>query len=205
MCSFSNLNKMDVVFSPSKVKDLEAAARTIMEAMSFKSLMDLRNALLLGSSELFPQRMWEKSSRVLHDFEKTVKKSKTLQFSQLAQQFHVSECPGPQSSRPAPGKGTLSGSKTLSSSDRRGRSFESFLPPSQLQVGGILGRHWNSWTSYGAEDWLLESPLLQLSHLFPSPPTCVEGTSQVPFLQLRVCEGSGTSRRSGQDAGERYL
>ena len=55
MCSFGNLNKMDVVFSPSKAKDLEAAARTIVEAMSFKSLMDLRNALLLGSSELFPQ------------------------------------------------------------------------------------------------------------------------------------------------------
>ena len=49
------------------------------------------------------------------------------------------------------------------------------------------------------------SPSLQVSHSFSPPPTYVEGAAGVPFLQLGVCEGSGTSRRSGQDAGERCL
>ena len=49
-----------------------------------------------------------------------------------------------------------------------------------------------------------ESPLLRVLHLFPSPPTCVERTSQVPIPQLRVSEGSSTSG-SGKDAIERHL
>ena len=32
---FDNLNKIDVVFSASKAEDLEAAARTIMEVVSW--------------------------------------------------------------------------------------------------------------------------------------------------------------------------
>ena len=36
----------------------------------------------------------------------------------------------------------------------------------------------------------------------PPTPTCVVGTSRIPFLCRGVCQGSGTSWRSGQDAGE---
>ena len=38
----------------------------------------------------------------------------------------------------------------------RERNFEGSLPPSQPQVGGILGWHWHSWSSCGAEDWTVE-------------------------------------------------
>ena len=49
------------------------------------------------------------------------------------------------------------------------------------------------------------SPSLWLLSSIPPPSTSVMGTHRVPFLQLRVCEGSGTSRRSGQDGGEKSL
>ena len=39
---------------------------------------------------------------------------------------------------------------------------------------------------------------------FHQLPTCVVGTSRVPFLQLGVCQGLVTSR-SGQDSAERHL
>ena len=35
MCSFDNLNKTEVLFSASEVEELEAATRTVVEAMSF--------------------------------------------------------------------------------------------------------------------------------------------------------------------------
>ena len=48
------------------------------------------------------------------------------------------------------------------------------------------------------------SPLWVYHPLSPLP-TCVVGTSRVSFLCLGVCQGSGTSKRSGQDAAERSL
>ena len=36
---------------------------------------------------------------------------------------------------------------------RRGRSFEGSSPPSQPQVGGVLGRHWHAWKLCGADEW----------------------------------------------------
>ena len=44
--------------------------------------------------------------------------------------------------------------------------------------------------------------LIGLPGSVPSPPTCFWGTSTVPFLWLRVCEGSGTSGRNGHDVGK---
>ena len=46
---------------------------------------------------------------------------------------------------------------------------------------------------------------IQLLDPVYSPPACGSGTHWVPFLRLRVCEGSGSSRRSGQDASGRHL
>ena len=37
------------------------------------------------------------------------------------------------------------------------------------------------------------------------PPTCVTGTSLVPFLLLEVWKGSGASKKSGQDTGKGAL
>ena len=34
----------------------------------------------------------------------------------------------------------------------RGRNFEGLSPPSQQQVGGILGWHWHAWQSFGADE-----------------------------------------------------
>ena len=32
-------------------------------------------------------------------------------------------------------------------------NFDGFLPPSQPQVGGILGWHWHTWQSFGTNEW----------------------------------------------------
>ena len=111
-----------------------------------------------------------------------------------------------QSSRPASGKGSsLAPSGPLPADTGRGRSFEGSLPPCQLQVGGIQGQHWRSLMflqSRGLDDG---GSLLWVHCPLPPPPTCVAGTSHVSFLRLMVCQGSGTSRRNGQDAGERLF
>ena len=87
----------------------------------------------------------------------------------------------------------------------RGRSFEDYIPPSSTG-----GRH-----SRAALMFLVFQPSGELDgggssfwipgSLPPPPPTCVTGTSRDPFLCLRVCQGSGTSRRGWQDAGKMHL
>ena len=66
-------------------------------------------------------------------------------------------------------------------------------------MGGILG--WQCIHSISSEQktrwWRFFVP-----NIFPLT-TCVAGTFRVPFLPLWVCQGSGTSRRSGRGAGER--
>ena len=52
---------------------------------------------------------------------------------------------------------------------------------------------------------VLRSRCLVPFHYLPTPPSCVVGTYTVPFIWLKICQGSGTSRRSGHDAGERLL
>ena len=46
------------------------------------------------------------------------------------------------------------------------------------------------------------SPLLYLYHLSPSSTAVVSGASQVPFLHLGVCEGSGLSAIGRQHVGK---
>ena len=49
-----------------------------------------------------------------------------------------------------------------------------------------------------------ESPPLRVQGFISSSPTCGTGTHRVPFLQLGVCQGSGTSGGSEQNAAERH-
>ena len=74
----------------------------------------------------------------------------------------------------------------------RGRSFEGSSPPSQPQVT-ILGRHFHSWLAFWGGCFLL-----QLPGSIPPPLNCVTWTPRVPFLQLKDCQGSRTSKRGGQ-------
>ena len=100
----------------------------------------------------------DKSSRVYHNesiwkaaaVEKLAKKStKKLHFPQFSQQSQAFKHPGLPSSRPNSGKRTplfppLAPGLLFHHSDMEGgSSFEGFLPP-WLQVGGVLGQHWNS-------------------------------------------------------------
>ena len=43
----------------------------------------------------------------------------------------------------------------LPPSGGRGRNFEDTSPPSQLQVGGVLSRHWSARQSSRADDWMV--------------------------------------------------
>ena len=49
----------------------------------------------------------------------------------------------------------------------RGKSVEVSLPLSQLQVGGILGWHWHSWSSFGAEEVLHSGYIVFFHRLSP--------------------------------------
>ena len=111
--------------------------------------MDLRNASLSGSSELFPKDAVEKSSWVLHDetiykaiaLKKPAKKStKKLQFSKLAWQSKTLKHPGSQPSRPASEKETPSactfGSKTPSSCGRHRREEKFWISFASLSAAG---------------------------------------------------------------------
>ena len=134
----------------------------------FKSFMNLTNALLSGSLELFPkeavERVIEQLSWFLHNKairievsqDKPAKKSiKRLQFSQSSRQPQSSKCSALQSTGKSSGRIVVSFALHLAlrlppPPDAGGRSSESFLPPLQLQVGGVLGRHWISWHSCGS-------------------------------------------------------
>ena len=131
----------------------------IEDNISFKLFMDLWNDLLLGSSELFPkeavEKAVEKSNRVFHDGQFGRPYHRTSQPRSLLRDcsFHIRCCklglpnvpfPSPPGSRqgsvlhlphplvlrllPPAGAG-------------EGRSFKSFSPSSQLQMGGVLGWH----------------------------------------------------------------
>ena len=57
----------------------------------------------------------------------------------------------------------------------RGRNFEGFSPPSQTQVGGVLGRHWCVWQSFSADEWTVA--VLRNGYRGPShhlPPVLLE-------------------------------
>ena len=77
------------------------------------------------------------------------------------------------------------------------------MPPSLLQVRGILGLHWQTWKMFRAETWLVEALCSGYCILFHHQQPVLQEPFRVPFLQLRVCESSGTSRQRGQDAGEK--
>ena len=152
--------------------------------------MDLCNAPKSGSSELFSKEALEKGvepfSHVLHDkairravtMEKPPRKApKYLPFSQAARQPHRRNVSVPSPPNRPQGRVLhhlphLVRRLLISVEDAGvGRSFEGFLPPSQLQVRGILGQHWNSLSSCGAEDWLVEvfcsRYLILFHHLLP--------------------------------------
>ena len=83
------------------------------------------------------------------------------------------------------------------------KKFWKYLPLPILQVGAILGQYWCAWQALGSGG--LDCEALHFDYIVPVPPlsTLVSGTSRVPYLFLRVFEGSGTSERSGQNVGER--
>ena len=176
-----------------------------------------------GFSELYSlgalERAAEKASFVLHDkairkaisIDKPLKKLAELhQFSQMACGGQSAKYLGLQSARPSSGKGSLfsalSGLNSLSFTGRcrRGKKFWWFL--ASLSAAGGCSR-----VAMKFLEFLLDrgldggSPPLQAYHFLPPLPTCVTRTSLVPFLQLRVCQGSSTSRRSGRDAVEGCL
>ena len=155
---------------------LKRGDRETEDDIPFKSSIDLCNAPLSGSSGPFLrealEKAVEKSSRVLHD--KAIKKSMTqekpskkpakeIQFSQLAHQTQSVKRYGPQlfclaSEKGASCSALSASSKASSFSGKRWRrrGFESSLPHSQLQVGGVLAQHWTFWSSYGMESWTVE-------------------------------------------------
>ena len=53
----------------------------------------------------------------------------------------------------------------------RGRNFEGSLPPSQLQVGVVLSRHWSAWELCDANVWtvavLQDGCCIPFHHLLP--------------------------------------
>ena len=154
--------------------------------------------LLSGLSELFPKETQEKISRVLHNeaihraisLEKSDKNSTKKSVFPVGAAVPSFETPGPQSFRPASGKGTLRsstlGAKTPSSSGRcgRGKKFGRFF--ASLSAAGERYSRATLESTYFLRSWGLDSgnSPLQISCSIPPPPTCVEGTSQVPFLQV---------------------
>ena len=139
--------------------------------------------------------MADKSRRVFHDGairtavpldKKQQKPVKELQFSQLARGRQPAMRMEPQSSRSLSGKGSSSmSSKTTTnystSNCGKEKSFESSLPHSQLQVGGILGCHWHPWSSNGEADCTAVEVLhFEISCPLPPPPTCVTEPLKFP-------------------------
>ena len=178
--------------------------------ISFESFMELRN-----STEWFPwgalERAAKKSGCVFHDeaIRKAVlmdnpQKKPTSVFSLLSQLTGGSQLNVRTPNLP----GRLQGRVlllTVRSLLLQGKKFWRFL----ASLSAANGRHfrtalvflvslWSRWLDGGGS-------LLQVHCLLPTPPTCVTGTSRVPFLLLGVCWGSSTSMRSGQDAAERLL
>ena len=142
------------------LKRRDAASTKVKDDIPFESFMDLRNAPLSGSSELFPkeavEKAIEKSSQVFHDkairktnFQgKPAKKStRRLQFFQSSQQPSLRSIllPSPPGSRLVgvrlrPLHPALRLLPPLTGMGG-GRSFEGFWSPSQPWVGGVLKRH----------------------------------------------------------------
>ena len=192
------LKRRDVVWA--KVKD----------SISFESFMDLRNAKLSSGSDLFLTdvlvKAMERSPKVLHDEairkavaqDKPQSEGKKLHFSQS--HASISDC---SSSSPSGRLGLwpalpsgLPPRLLLPLAEGRGRNFEGSSPPTQLQVGGALGRHWHAWQSCGANEWTLA--VLQHGHRVPfhhlppvalepqEPPSCTLGSVRARALREEV-------------------
>ena len=176
-CSFGGYDCLHQLVSFG-IKRHNAVLGEVKDNISFESCMELCNAPLSSLTELFLNgalgREAEKSSRVLHDKvtrkavtmqKKQQKPSKKIQFSQLAPWRQVLRNSDSQPSKTLSGKGSslfffFFFSRQillpLLASSGRGKSFEGSLPPSQLQVGGILSQHWHSWHSCRVENWAVE-------------------------------------------------
>ena len=128
-----------MVWAKVVLKHCDAVLAKVKDSISFESFMDLSNDKLSGSTELFLgdilEKAVEKSSWVLHDEDipKAVSADKPprtsvkkLHFSQSSrQQQHQPKCPSVplscKSSFPSSASAFSSGSKTSSSSARRGK------------------------------------------------------------------------------------
>ena len=88
--------------------------------------------------------------------------------------------------------------KTSSSSEQEKKKIWRPCLPLR-QVGGILRWHWCFWHSCWAENLDGGCPSLWVPASITPSPTCATGTPTVPFLQLWVCQGLDTSRKSGED------
>ena len=122
---------------------------------------------------------------------------------QLAHGRQSLRCSDSQLSRSSSGKYSFSsGSKTSSSSNNHEKERSSLKVPCPPRA--MNGRH-----SRAALAFLVFLPsggsLSRVRVTLPPPPTCVAVTSRILFLHLWACQGSGTLRRSGQDAEERHL
>ena len=153
------------------LKHCGAVLAKLKDNNSFESFMDLRNALLSGSMNLFlneaVEKAIKKSVRVLHEeaIRKAVSRGKPAKsppsrssfLSLLGNLSSLRDLISSSLGRVCPPPVPLVPRLLPPPADVGwGRNFESFLPPSQLQVGGVLGRHWASWSSNGAGVWTVE-------------------------------------------------
>ena len=181
------------------LKQRDAVMGKVKDSISFESFMDLRNARLCNLTELFPSEILEKavvkSSRVLHDevIRNAVSQDKQNACLGHLQSLHtVRQLPLPR--RPPR-------LHPLCLAGGRERSFDGFSPPSELQVGGVLRRHWRVWQSFGSYKWTVA--VLQQGYRVPFhhlPLVLLEHRELVLLLGVSSCASALGGGR--QDAPE---